>query len=257
MTQCLPKKSCLKQSNTEGSGRTTTAHKHDDSTALALTVIKEESRKRANSLETHPKHAKRVKTESPKTTAVSKSAAEAPRSDITDLTSPPPPKRNAKISGNDKAQDSAAAASNQNDPSSHVIFSLDCSGSIRERDVKSVGGNITPWGAVFKCVDSLIDEQVNQNGSDADTCCFVSVLIFNTEPKVLLKRLLLNKDGNKIKKALKDDIVARDLVLAHLSPQVSGCIQSCCLRIRERQNLRGLPYRWETRRFASQTSQFR
>jgi hypothetical protein len=134
---------------------------------------------------------------------------------------------------------------------------LDCSGSIRERDVKSVGGNITPWGAVFKCVDSLIDEQVNQNGSDADTCCFVSVLIFNTEPKVLLKRMLLNKDGNKIKKALKDDIVARDLVLAHLSPQVSGCIQSCCLRIRERQNLRGLPYRWETRRFASQTSQFR
>ncbi|KAL3778288.1 hypothetical protein ACHAWO_006856 [Cyclotella atomus] len=167
MTQCLPKKSCLKQSNTEGSGRTTTAHKHDDSTALALTVIKEESPR------------EKVKTESPKTTAVSKSAAEAPRSDITDLTSPPPPKRNAKISGNDKAQDSAAAASNQNDPISHVIFSLDCSGSIRERDVKSVGGNITPWGAVFKCVDSLIDEQVNQNGSDADTCCFVFPAAYN------------------------------------------------------------------------------
>ena len=44
----------------------------------------------------------------------------------------------------------------------HVIFVIDASGSMREADVKSCKGNISRWDAVFKCIDSFLDEQLQQ-----------------------------------------------------------------------------------------------
>jgi Mg-chelatase subunit ChlD len=208
----------LKQSSNEGSKKKPAAHNKDHCPS-ALTGINGGSHKRSNSIgnASPPKPVKRVKTEPSKRikawrsipqlnedkSVLSKTTAKSPTSDLIDPTRPSTLK--SKPPGNDKSQDySPVVTSNQNDPSSHVIFALDCSGSMREKDVKSGNGYISRWDAVFKCVDSLIDEQLNQIGSEADARCFVSVLIFNTESKVLLKRMSLDGDGANIKTTLND-----------------------------------------------------
>ena len=78
----------------------------------------------------------------------------------------------------------------------HVIFALDCSGSMKTADVRTDKGRISRWDAVFKCVDSFLDEQVQKHGLQTDACCFVSVLIFNTKSKILLNREPLGNGSN-------------------------------------------------------------
>lgn len=84
----------------------------------------------------------------------------------------------------------------------HVIFALDCSGSMKTADVRTDKGRISRWDAVFKCVDSFLDEQVQKHGLQTDACCFVSVLIFNTKSKILLNREPLG-NGSDLRLALK------------------------------------------------------
>lgn len=111
-------------------------------------------------------------------------------------TSTPQIKQNGSIPDNN--QHLSDVKSENSD--THVIFALDCSGSMRERDVKSSNGKISRWNAVFSCVDSFLGEQMKQQGSDES--CFVSVLIFNTKSKVLMNRVALNGDGDKVRSVL-------------------------------------------------------
>ena len=85
----------------------------------------------------------------------------------------------------------------------HVIFVIDSSSSMRKRDVKSSQGNISRWEAVFKCIDSFLDEQLQEQALTSNTSCFVSVVIFNTKSRILLNRMLLEGDGASVRAALQ------------------------------------------------------
>jgi hypothetical protein len=75
-------------------------------------------------------------------------------------------------------------------------------GSMNEQDITSRGRKISRWSAVFKCVDSFLDRQI-QEGSGSDDKCVVSVLVFNNESTVLMNRMQLVGDGSNMKSALR------------------------------------------------------
>jgi Mg-chelatase subunit ChlD len=102
-----------------------------------------------------------------------------------------------------EGMDIAADASSR-DQDTHVIFAIDNSGSMRERDVKSDTGNITRSDAVWKCVDSFLNKQIQQQESNSDNGkCLVSVLIFSTEADVLVERMVLEGDGQEVRAVLQ------------------------------------------------------
>jgi Mg-chelatase subunit ChlD len=108
----------------------------------------------------------------------------------------------------ENAATSNAANNNGIDSETHVIFAIDFSSSMNVGDVQSQNGKLTRWNAVFKCVDSLLDKQLQgQNTVDDDAenryKCLVSLLIFNNESRVLINRMSLDGDGALVKAALQ------------------------------------------------------
>lgn len=74
------------------------------------------------------------------------------------------------------------------------------------RDVKSTNGMVTRWSAVFKCVDSLLDKQLQDQGTvddEEESKCLISLLTFNTESQVLINRMKLDGDGSRVREALR------------------------------------------------------
>jgi Mg-chelatase subunit ChlD len=118
-----------------------------------------------------------------------------------------------------KTEPTAAATSNQasnNADETHVIFAIDFSSSMNVADVKSSdnNGSIPRWNAVFKCVESLIDNQLQEQdtvikeeegGEELNnrSKCLISLLIFNNESRVLIHKLHLCGDGTSVKEALR------------------------------------------------------
>eukprot|EP00804_Cyclotella_cryptica_P003223 CCRYP_010475-RA/>CCRYP_010475-RA protein AED:0.04 eAED:0.04 QI:74/1/1/1/1/0.5/2/0/417 len=104
---------------------------------------------------------------------------------------------------------SASANQSPKDSEMHVIFAIDFSTSMNTADVNSRNGKISRWNAVFQCVDSFLDKQLQQQrqqGGGTDDQyhkCVVSVLIFNNESQVLLNRMQLDGDGTSVRAALK------------------------------------------------------
>jgi Mg-chelatase subunit ChlD len=84
----------------------------------------------------------------------------------------------------------------------HVIFAIDCSSSMKKVDVYSSRGKISRWTAVFKCVDTFIEQQRQHHNSGAEEKCFISLLIFNNSAKVLMNRIRLD-DCARVQAALK------------------------------------------------------
>jgi Mg-chelatase subunit ChlD len=95
----------------------------------------------------------------------------------------------------------------------HVIFAIDFSSSMNVSDVQSTNGsNITRWNAVFKCVNSLLDKQLQEQDTvdeqDAGAAasgnkCLISLLTFNNESRVLIHKMTLDGDGSTVKMALR------------------------------------------------------
>ena len=89
----------------------------------------------------------------------------------------------------------------------HVIFTIDFSGSMKTRDVKTSNGKVTRWDAVFECVDTFLTQQLQQqqNGQSGEmSACLISVVIFNDESEVLLKRIPLIGNGQKVRNSLEN-----------------------------------------------------
>ena len=66
-----------------------------------------------------------------------------------------------------------AEESHSNYSNTHVIFAFDCSKSMKTADVRTDKGTISRWDAVFKCVDSFLNEQVQKHGSEIEAHCYV------------------------------------------------------------------------------------
>ena len=83
----------------------------------------------------------------------------------------------------------------------HVIFAIDFSGSMKEKDVKAAKGKkISRWDAVFECIETFLAEQ--QAGQSGTSTCLISVFIFNMKSQVILQRRPLIGDGSDIRKIL-------------------------------------------------------
>jgi len=95
-----------------------------------------------------------------------------------------------EVNGSEKSQPSTT----------HMIFTIDFSGSMRNSDVKTKNrGLISRWDAVFDCISSLLKEQIDDQ---SDAMALVTVVIFNEEAKTLLERMPLVRNGQKVLKAL-------------------------------------------------------
>lgn len=86
----------------------------------------------------------------------------------------------------------------------HVIFAIDFSSSMNNRDVRTSKGEMTRWDAVFECTHTFLTQQLQSSGDDdAASDCIVSVIIFNDEARVLLSRIPLLGDGSNVLKKLR------------------------------------------------------
>lgn len=87
----------------------------------------------------------------------------------------------------------------------HVIFAIDFSSSMNVSDVKTHNGTMSRWDAVFKCVNSFLDKQLqDQDAAQGhQQKAVVSLLIFNNESSVLINRMELVGDGASVKVALQ------------------------------------------------------
>jgi Mg-chelatase subunit ChlD len=140
--------------------------------------------------------------------------------------------QNRTDEGNDRKRirlDNNYSGSNQDtkptppDPttiSTHIVFVIDFSGSMRTKDVATKNGTkITRWDAVFECIDGFLEDQINSGrdeenaividgdenynykGSAATTT--VSVVIFNDKGQALLRHVPLVGDGRKVRSQLE------------------------------------------------------
>ncbi|CAB9524585.1 Myosin heavy chain kinase [Seminavis robusta] len=101
--------------------------------------------------------------------------------------------------------DDQDASEKENEPpngTTHIIFSIDFSGSMKKKDVKKANGSkIKRWDAVFLCLQGFLAEQISS--SDAAGEALVSVVTFNDEAQTLLDRMPLVGDGRKVLRALE------------------------------------------------------
>jgi len=103
-----------------------------------------------------------------------------------------------------------------NGESTHIIFCIDFSSSMNMTDVKSTTGSISRWDAVFECIKTFLEDQVQQKGTKKNNqernngdesvpvfdMAMVSVVIFNENATTLLNRMPLLGDGRKVRNAL-------------------------------------------------------
>lgn len=89
----------------------------------------------------------------------------------------------------------------------HVIFTIDFSGSMKTQDVTAADGtSMSRWDAVFTCLQDFVNEQLEE--LKKETSCIkknvvISVVIFNEKAHTLLRRLPLVGEGHKVHEALQ------------------------------------------------------
>lgn len=91
--------------------------------------------------------------------------------------------------------------------STHIIFTIDFSGSMNNVDVLKNKSRISRWDAIFECMevflkDQIKDQQQEQHEDDDNNIILVSVIIFNMSAKTLLSHMPLVGDGQKVLSAL-------------------------------------------------------
>lgn len=117
--------------------------------------------------------------------------------------------RNVRVKTEATAATAAPNQASDNSDETHVIFAIDFSSSMNVADVKSSdkNGSITRWNAVFKCVESLLDKQLEEqdtvDSNNNASKCLISLLIFNNESRVLIHKMHLIGDGKSVKEALR------------------------------------------------------
>ena len=86
----------------------------------------------------------------------------------------------------------------------HVIFAIDFSSSMKEKEVKTSNRKILRCEAGFECVDSFLTQQLKQQEwSCVMSTCLVSVFTFSDNSQVILNVTPLIGEGNNIRLALK------------------------------------------------------
>ena len=82
----------------------------------------------------------------------------------------------------------------------HIIFTIDCSSSMNEKDVRNgKSRKLSRWDAVFQCTKTLLTDQITK---ESDHSFVVSLVVFNDTAKTLLARMPLVGDGNEVFRAL-------------------------------------------------------
>lgn len=72
----------------------------------------------------------------------------------------------------------------------HVIFCIDQSGSMKQRDVASESGKyVTRWNAVFECAKEFVDQQ-QQLCIDTQTSLQFSLILWSTNANLIFERVL-------------------------------------------------------------------
>jgi len=100
-------------------------------------------------------------------------------------------------------------AVNECEESTHVIFCIDFSGSMRIKDVKTSNKDrnirISRWEAVFNCAHDFVSEQAKLEIEKKEGLKF-SLIIFNEESKVIFERVPLGcqRDERYLKERLRD-----------------------------------------------------
>ncbi|CAB9527897.1 Myosin heavy chain kinase [Seminavis robusta] len=101
-----------------------------------------------------------------------------------------------------ESDEDASKKENGSPNATHIIFSIDFSGSMKKKDVKKGNGSkISRWDAVFLCLEGFLAEQISSSNSAGEA--MVSVVTFNDEAQTLLDRMPLVGDGQKVLKALE------------------------------------------------------
>jgi len=98
-------------------------------------------------------------------------------------------------SSDDEAEATAPA------PSTHVIFCVDASTSMKTKDVKRDRGKISRWDAVFICLEELLEEQLSEKSESLGDIEF-SLVRFSDKAETLFRCIKIG-DGTAVRKKLK------------------------------------------------------
>ena len=96
-----------------------------------------------------------------------------------------------------KLEDSPHGSDNQGE--THILFVIDFSGSMREKDVRKGRQRVSRWDAVFECMQTVITDQVRQQSGSA---AVISLVSFNEDAHTLLDCVPL-AGGGKVLDALE------------------------------------------------------
>ena len=96
--------------------------------------------------------------------------------------------------------DSASTCEDKENKETHIIFTIDCSSSMNEKDVRNgKSRKLSRWDAVFQCTKTLLTDQITK---ESDHSFVVSLVVFNDTAKTLLARMPLIGDAEEVFNAL-------------------------------------------------------